>query len=385
MGAHGGQLGRHVATRQCGQVYGFVVDVANAVGHVEQQGGRVGAVGLQRCRALGRVGLGARGQQAGQLRALVGDGRDGLQVAAQQQRHGQVVELFGGGAQGLPQRGQGGGPELVGAQGVHVEVAGQLVVTRLQQGDQHGGEALALGCRGRFEHHVAGGLQVVGQGGLLRQHLAQQGLWVGVGVETLRLGAQDAGEAVDTFGQHLPAVTHVEQVGGQHAPQQVERRTQQEPRAVQADLRQRRGRRRGHREQQGEQQREGQRPAAFAPGHHHHRQEGARHQQKAQRHRVVVQQLHQHEQRRAQQRRGQHLHDLAFARRGHIGQAGDQHPHRRAGRATQPGGLVHQQHDQHQAQGDAEAVGDVLAQRYAQQPVVVGVQAGAPAVQKRSG
>ena len=41
---------------------------------------------------------------------------------------------------------------------------------------------------------------------------------------------------MDTFRQHLAAVALVEQVGGQHAPQQVERCAQQEPGTVQADL-----------------------------------------------------------------------------------------------------------------------------------------------------
>ena len=164
-------------------MHGLVVDVADAVGHVAQQGSGVGAVGLQRWRGLGGVGRGAGRQHAAEPGALVGDGGDALQVAAQQQRHAQFVQLCRRGPQRLAQRGQGGGAQLVAAQGVHVEVAGQLVVTRLQQGDQHGGEALALRCGGRFEHHVAGGLQVVGQGGLLRQHLAQQGLRVCIGVE----------------------------------------------------------------------------------------------------------------------------------------------------------------------------------------------------------
>ena len=335
--AHQAELGRHVAARQRRHLDGLVIDVADAVGHAVQQGRCIGGFCADRLRCQRCWCLRPGRQHAGQLWSQIADGLDGFFAPAQQQGHAERLQFVGGGVQRLLQGGQHGHRAALRQQPIQIQLASQLVVARFQQAQQHGGVLLARAGRGGFQHHIARGLQLVGQAGLLVQHGFEQQLVVGVDVEALGLCAQDLRKTVQTFRQQLRPKALVEQVRGQHGPQQIQPRAGHKPGGVLQDLLQRTHRRRSHGKQHRKQQRKTDRSAAFAPGHQHHGQKRAAHQHRAQQQRVLPGQLHQHEQRRAQQRRGQHLHDFAPTRRGHVGQAGDDDANGCAGGSGQPG------------------------------------------------
>ena len=110
------------------------------------------------------------------------------------------------------------------------------MIPGVQQRQQHGRQPTAGRGSGRLQHHVSGGLQQVGEGGLLFQRLGQRGLRVGLAHKALRLGAQNLRETVQAFGHQLGTVAPVQQVGRAHRPHQVQHGAQQKPAAVFGDL-----------------------------------------------------------------------------------------------------------------------------------------------------
>ena len=237
----------------------------------------------------------------------------------------------------------------------------------LQHPHQHAGQALAARRARRLQQDVAGGLQLVGQRGLLPDQLADQGCAFiprpgGHWRELQRLRAHEAGQRQQGVGQHLHPVARIEHGVGQRGPDQVQPRAEREKQA---------GGQvggavgmvwHGHREDHGKHDRHRQRDAALAPGRCQKGDEAGRHQQHPEAKRIGMQHLHAQEQRQADQCRRQQLPELAALGRRLVGRNADDDADRCRRRRKGAEEQVNQAGDHQQTERRRQAVEHVVAQ-----------------------
>ena len=365
-GAHHGQIGRGFAARQGDELAHGVVQVARAVGHAAQQGGAHGGRIVRRVAGGGLVG---RGQaQRGQARLVVGGGLGRL---VQQQGVGQAVDVGRHVAVDAGDFAQSVG--MVGrlAHAVEVELAGHQVVAHLQHHDQHAGQHLAARRARRFQHHVARGLQLIGQCGLAPQQVAQAGRRVVAGAARWRrhapcVRAQQCRHGQQQIGRELRAVARVEHGVRNQGIDHVQRAAQAAVKGAHQRLARAGGQRRGHREQHHQHHADGHRRAALAPRHAEEGQKGGRHQKQPQPDRVAAQQLHRQKQRHADERRHHQMHQLAAPWSDQIGRQRRNHAHRGIGGRLGAEQQVHDGRHHEHAERARGAVEHVVAQQDAQ-------------------
>ena len=364
VGAHHGQVGLGLAARQRHQAQHLVVDVTHAVGQAaRQQGGR---------RARARVGRGgARGErQRRQARPAV---RHRGGAPADQHRVGQRFDLARQFAQHLADFGQCRSVGRVRLQRIEVEFGGQQVVACFDHHHQHAGQLLAPRRARRLEHDVARGLQLVGQRGVLTHQLAQHGRGHLAPVarfvqrrELARLRAHQRRQRQQRVGDQQHAVARIEGEIRERRVDHVQAGAQAHVQRGDESLAQvgRRGRR--HREDHRQHHRDRDRNAALAPGHREEGDESRRHQHQREAQRRRMQPLHRKEQGQPEQRRRQHLAQLAAARRRQVGRRGHDHTHGGGERRDVAQPQVHAANDQQQSERDRQAVGDIVVQGHPQ-------------------
>ena len=164
--AHHIEIGRGLAARQGRELQHRAVLVRHAEGHAAQQAREqaalVGGGVFRRGRQL-VGGAGGLHRQLGQPRTVVGGG---YRLAAEQQGVGDARHIGGHGAVDVGHAGQHGLVAGVVAHALQVQLAGDQVVAHFQHHHQHAGQALPVRRAGRLQHHIARGLQLVGQRGL---------------------------------------------------------------------------------------------------------------------------------------------------------------------------------------------------------------------------
>ena len=128
-----------------------------------------------------------------------------------------------------------------------IQFAGHEVVAHLQHHHQHAGQSLAPRGVGCFQNHIARGLQLVGQGGLALEQLAQAGGGIGIQISRLRgavfagrhaprVGLQQGGDGQQQVGRHLGAVAAVQYRIGDQRIHHIQGRAQRAVEGAQQHL-----------------------------------------------------------------------------------------------------------------------------------------------------
>ena len=361
--AHDGQVGGQFAAGGVRQAQDFVVDVADAVGHAAHEHGGGGAE--HQAVLFGVVGR-ADGGNAG---ATV-DGRPRFQ--AEEEAVGHVVDFGGQFVQHGAHLGQGVAVAGVAAQGVQFQLAGQQLVADVEGDDEHAGNALPERGTGRFEHEVAGGLHLLGQGGLGLEKLAEHGVLLFLAVllaDVLELAGFDADE-ISQRQQHVGhgqcPVAGIEDEVPEGGPQDEDAGADAEVEGVDEGWLGGAGLVGGYREDSGEHHAHGHRNAPLAPGHGQEGHEGEQGDDDELFEVASVEALHGPEDGQAEDDGGQHGAELAAPGADDIRRGGgdDAGGGQCGGVGPQP--EVDDDRDEQKAQTGGDAVGDVVAEQDAQ-------------------